>query len=421
MASLVGSLAARAGAEPPPGSPAPSTAPPAAAPSTASTTAGTPAWTDPAPTPTFASDPIGTLVEEGNLTLKMYGDVGASIRDHTDQYINFNSANSSVYEPNVWHTFYAPRLDMFGSADVGKLSFLTEVMFEAANNNYTSDVERLQLAYLFKNWLRATVGRKHLAFGYYNDTYHHGNLFELTAARPFSVQFEDSFGLLLSHNVGVSLDGTLDAGDAGSFRYDLEAGNGRGADITAVDMQYAEKNDVMVNARLRWMPVDGLIFGVNGMRDVVPTLASQTPGAPARPETEELVAGAHVVYMEHDFHVDIEGFLMHHNPAGLSCSSISGGFAELGYTLGPFTPYVRGEYVRFPSGGDLVYQYTASSPEGQIVNGASMYAGTTDFTDLRVGVRWMPLPQVALKLEVERIGKDSRDQEAATVKVAFGF
>ncbi len=338
------------------------------------------------PAPTF--EPAPAPSSEVSLSMKIYGDTGYLIRNNTDQL----PSGPNVYSPGAWNSFSSPHLDLFSTADWDKLSFLSEIMFEADNNEIAVDVERLQIAYLFSNWLRLKAGRSHTAFGYYNDTYHHGNIFELTTARPYSVQFEDGGGLIVAHNVGIGLDGTFDA--------------------------EAEK---LVNVRLRWLlPVDGLIVGLNGMRDVVPGLAAPSATQPGRANAEELVGGAHIVYNEHHAHIDIEGFVIRHNTDGQSSTNIVGGFAELGYTIGAFTPYFRPEYVRFPSQGDPVYQYGEDSAQGQL-SGPSAFDGIRDFTDLRVGVKWLPLPQLALKLEGERLGHNSQNQEIATVKAAFGF
>jgi hypothetical protein len=409
--SAAGAPVAPAGTPLPP-IPVPGAAPsPQAAPAAASPPLGAP--------PFFGSDPVGAVAAASDLAIKMYGDTGFAIRNNANQPWPTSTSNPDVYAPGVWNSFFAPRLDIFCSADVGNLSFLTEVMFEASQNNFTEDLERMQLNYLFFNWLRLTVGRSHTAWGYYNDSYHHGNIFELTTSRPFGVNFEDSFGLIQSHNVGVGLDGTIDAGGAGAFRYDVEVGNSRPADITGVAMQYAEVTPKNVNVRLRWMPLDGLILGVNGMRGIIPALGGGA--GPLRPQTEELVAGAHVVYTEHHMLVDIEGFAMRHNPDGLSSTSIYGGFAELGYAIGAFTPYLRPEYLAFPSQGDIVYQYGPSDAQGLLNGYPSIYYGVKDFVDLRVGVKWLPVPQLAVKLEGQRLSRDSQQQEIATVKVAFGF
>ena len=412
---------ASSAAAPPPTTPPPAPSP--GAPSPPSAAGPAPAFGAPGPDafgpPAFSADPIGAAASAADLTLKMYGDTGFAIRNNANQPWPVQTANANVYAPGVYNSFYAPRIDLFGSADVNKVTFLTEVMFEAANNGITVDVERAQLSYLVANWLRLRVGRSHLAWGYYNDSYHHGNLFELTTSRPYSVNFEDSFGIVLAHNVGVGADGTFDFGDAGALRYDVEVGNGRAPDVTSVALQFATKNEKAVNLRLRYMPIDGLIVGINGMRDVVPSLAGAN-GA-FRPDTEELVGGAHVVYTENHVLLDVEAFAMRHNPYGGPSTNIYGGFAEGGYTIGAFTPYARGEYMRFPASGDVVYQYSSDSAQGQLTGESSIYFGIRDFFDLRIGVKWLPIPQVALKLEGERLARDGQDQEIATAKVAYGF
>ncbi len=374
------------------------------------------------PPPSFGSDPfgaVGAAVAGADIALKLYGDTGMAVRDNAHQPWQTFTSNANVYSPGVNVAFFAPRLDLFGSASVDKLSFLTEIMFEGINNSIGVDVERVQVSWQFAEWLRLTAGRKHLAWGYYNDTYHHGNIFELTTSRPYSVDFEDSLGIVMSHLIGVAADGTFKLGKEAYLRYDLEAGNPRSADITAVSVQYAESAAPTVNARLRLMPADGLILGVNGMRDLIPALASSA--APTRPETEELVAGAHVVYTEHHVLLDAEGFFMKHNPDGLPSTTLGGGFLELGYTLGAFTPYVRPEFLRFPSTNDVIFQYLSGSAEGQIVGANAVYANMQNFFDLRVGVKWLVIPQLALKLELDRLGRDAQHMEYATVKVDFGF
>ncbi len=411
---------------PAPAPPPPAPLPPSLAPAPAASAAPAPAPTPepaapatPAPPPTFASDPFGA-VAAADLTLKLYGDTGMAVRDNANQPWQTYTSNANVYSPGVNVAFFAPRLDLFGSANIDKLSFLTEIMFEGISNSIGVDVERVQVSWLFGDWLRLTAGRKHLAWGYYNDTYHHGNIFELTTSRPYSVDFEDSLGIVMSHLIGVSADGTFNVGK-GQVRYDIEAGNPRSADITAVSVQYAESTAPTVNARLRWMPLDGLILGVNGMRDLIPSLASSAMGGPTRPVTEELVAGAHAVYTEHHFLIDTEAFAMRHNPDGGTSTNIEGVFSEIGYTIGAFTPYVRPEYMRFPASRDIIFQYLAGEAEGQIVGANSVYAGVQNFFDLRVGVKWLVIPQLALKLEVDRLGRDGQHMEYATAKAAFGF
>jgi hypothetical protein len=422
-------------ADPPDGGPEPASAQPQAT-STAAPAAPAPnAATSPAPPPAPPPPPpaafwgapssggfFGALARDTDLVLKMYGDTGFSVRDNTSQPWPTATSNANVYAPGVWDAFFAPRLDIFGAADVNRLNFLTEVMFEAEANSISIDLERVQIAYLFANWLRVRAGRSHLAWGYYNDTYHHGNIFELTTSRPYGVNFEDSFGIIMAHIVGVGIDGTLDLGPGGAFRYDADVGNGRAADITSVAMQYAEVSSPTTNLRLRWLPpMDGLIVGVNAMHDVIPGLAASAPGIAARPQTDELVLGAHVVYTAHHLLVDAEGFAMHHTPTNAPSSDIYEGFCEVGYSFGPFTPYARVEYLRFPAAGDLVFQYTTNDAQGALVGFSSIYTGFQDVLDARIGVKWLVMQQLALKLEGDRLDRGNQYQDVATVKAAFGF
>ncbi len=250
------------------------------APQVPSSSAAAPAAVASAPAPvdtpaTFgAPDSFPPPPDQSVLGLKMYGDTLFQVRNHA----------------SVHNTFAAPHLDLFGTADVDRLSFLTEVFFEADDNQIATDLERLQVSYLFSNWLRLRMGRTHTAFGYYNDTYHHGNLFELTTARPYAVEFEDGGGLFVAHLVGIGADGVFDLSSAGQLHYDLEVGNGRLADTTMVAIEEAGKDAKLINLRLRWLPIDGLIIGGNILHDQIPGLAP-VAGAVGRPRsTSSLLA-----------------------------------------------------------------------------------------------------------------------------------
>jgi hypothetical protein len=345
---------------------------------------------EPAAAPVFA-DFGGASVDDSALSIKAYGDTELSVRN----------------KQPVHATFAAAHLDLFMTADVGRLSFLSEVFFEPEDNEMHMDLERLQINYLFDNWLRLRAGRMHTAFGYYNDTYHHGNLFELGVGRPFSVRFEDEGGLFTAHLVGVGADGTFAVGDGGSLRYDVEVGNGRYSDVSVVALEQAAKDDKLVNVRLRYSPFDGFIFGINGQHDTVPAFDSM---AGLRPKASELTLGAHVVYMNDPVHLLIEGYMVNHDTKAAKSTTTAGGFVELGYKLGDFKPYGRAELIHFPRAGDVIYQAPDAS-----------YAGTRNLVDLRVGLRYQPLVQLAFRVELERVARDGNHQESATFKAAFGF
>ena len=379
-------------AEEPPAAPAGQGAPPSpeATPERGAVAAPAAADAPPEPAPefggaTFFDSPAGGHSQ--GASLKLYGDT--ELQAHHDDRWRANFATS--------------HFELFTSADVGRLSFLSELMFEGQGHEIAVDLDRTQLTYLFANWLRVRAGRMHNAFGYYGDTYNHGNVYELTTSRPASI---DEGGLLVPHVIGVAVDGTFDAGDIGSFSYDVQVADGRSLTPPPSTSPYVPDYK-LVNVRLRWLEPSGFIIGINALRDAAP---SSDLADPPQTHVLELCAGAHLDYLEHSYHVLVEAFAIRHESPRLATTTTYGGFAELGYQLGAFTPYVRPEWIRFPKTGDVLYQ-AAGSP----------YAGLRDHLDFRFGLRWQPLVELALKVEGQRLSQDGAHQELATVKAAFGF
>lgn len=335
------------------------------------------------------------------MDLKFYGDTSFGVRNHSD----------------VSNGFTASRLDLFPTASLDRVSFLAELMAEAGEDNEIAiDLERVQVAYLFSNWLRVRAGRMHTAFGFYNDAYHHGRFFEMTTGRPQLVDFEDEGGLLVAHLVGVALDGQVALGGAGDLHYDLETGNGRGRVVGEVAVFQARKSGKMVNLRLRFLPnaLEGLMIGGNIAIDQIPraadpTLTDPTPaGIPH--DMREIVAGAHVVYQQHHVHLIAEGAAILHDEEVTSASYRHlGGFVEGGYSIGDFTPYARYEHIKFDSVLDPFYQ-------------TGPLAGLSSYRAGRIGVKWVATENIALKLEGETTATSVGPSiQAAMVQCAFGF
>ncbi|HEY4011990.1 MAG TPA: hypothetical protein VGM06_01520 [Polyangiaceae bacterium] len=391
----------------------PSTTPDAGAP--AATAAGTTSNAF-----ALALDTVSAVAADANVVIKVYGDADAIL------------ANGSKVSPSVV-SFGARRFELFPTAEAGRVSFLAEFLAEVPSakgpggtlstaQDFGFDVERLELTYLFNNYLRVRLGRSHLAMGYYNDSFHHGKIFELTTGRPYIVNFEDTNGLIMAHVVGMGADGTFETSTFGSFRYDFNIGNSHPQDVTGVSAGLSEAKVLTENLRLRWMPFDDFIFGINGMHSSIPACPANVlgetggpalcpaVGAPDRPQTDELIGGVHVVYLGYDVHFITEAYVISHTPQGGGHQLTYGGFSELGYAINTVTPYFRGEYIRFPDSGDTVYQ----APD-------SLYANTLNFSDLRVGVRWQPIPQIAAKLEGQRYYVGGTDHELAMLQIAFGF
>lgn len=126
--------------------------------------------------------------------------------------------------------FRAAKLDLFATTTRGRWTLLAETLFEAGDDNsYGVDVERIQISYVYREWLRVYIGRFHTALGYYNDAFHHGAFFMVAIGRPGMVEFEDEGGLIPAHSVGVHADGRFAVGDS-HLHYDVDVTNGRAAD-----------------------------------------------------------------------------------------------------------------------------------------------------------------------------------------------
>jgi hypothetical protein len=372
--------------------------------------------------------PLRRASADGDVDVRFYGDTGYSVYSSTSA----SKVASPDLFPSVSNSFAASHFEIFPTASYDRLSFLAEVMFEsdAESNNFSIDVERIQVMYLFSDALRLKAGRVHTAFGYYNDAYHHARLFDLTTGRPYLTNFEDSGGIIPAHIVGVGADGKLPLRAAGDFTYNLDVGNARSPDITEVPVAMSAQGEKAVNLRLRFLPrfVEGLIVGVNGMYDDVPAGTPAvvtggvvtTPGVGSPDHLEELDLGAHVVYVEGRSHFIVEGaYILHHDfQTGVDYTNY-GGFAEAGYSFGDFTPYARYELFQFDRAGDPLFQ----SPTFLLgCSGCTLPLATGRLEDWRAGVKWLPDEHIALKLEGRGLKTDlGAAQYSGTLQCAFGF
>lgn len=219
-----------------------------------------------------------------------------------------------------------------------------------------------------------------------------------------SVASHNGDSLLPTLGVGVRADGRLSLGVAGFFHYDFEVMNGRGVvpdEATNVIDHNAGKS---INVRLRYEPafLDGLILGGNIYFDNIPA----SVGRPIA--MREQIFGVHVAYVESCWHLILEAVAIRHLGDDGSRYRTQAGLGQFGHSLGDFTPYVRLELVRFPSGGDPFFVLGGSASRGS-------------FTAVSVGVKWAVSSALALKLELEDNHATADDIKSATTQAAFGF
>lgn len=337
------------------------------------------------------------LAAHAQLGINIYGDIGYEVDHTTNPVLNTNS-------------FSAPRLELFLQEQQGRLAFLAETMFEVgATNEFGIDMERIEVAYLFSDYLRLRFGRFHTAIGYYNDAYHHGRYFQTTVDRPEMVRFEDEGGLIPAHSVGLHADGRFALGTLGTLRYDADVANGRGSSPDEVT-NLADANQAKAyNLRLRIEPafLDGLIVGGNVYLDRINALVAAPPGVE---RIDELMLGAHVVYLERNIHFIAEYLHVSHKVSATGYSGTTqAGFVEIGYAIDRLTPYARFQRVSVPDVLDAFYAQNVLATQG------SLYATVA-------GIRFGVSDYLALKLEGGYINRDSgSNTTTGAVQCAYAF
>jgi hypothetical protein len=295
---------------------------------------------------------------QADISISLYGDINGAIQ-------------TTGTREGTTDGFSAAKLELFTTASAGNWSFLAETLFEAGEDNeFGVDVERIQVNYLYRDWLRVAIGRFHTAIGYYNDGFHHGAFFMPATARPQVVQFEDDGGLIPAHSVGAHIDGRFALGDS-HLRYDLDLGNGRAANRETVQNDHDTNRPKSFNVRLRFEPsaLEGLIIGGNLYFDGIP---ARDPGTlPPLGPLREWLAGFHAVYIEHDLHLVAEAYAIDHSELDTGTSHWTyAAFVEAGRTFDKVMPFVRYEWTRFPDEGDPYYERTANDGYQAVTVGA---------------------------------------------------
>ncbi|HEC13307.1 MAG TPA: hypothetical protein ENI80_08700 [Acidiferrobacteraceae bacterium] len=112
-------------------------------------------------------------------------------------------------------------LSLFYTADYGQLRLLAE----AAANEESLEVERLQFGWLIRPETTLWLGRFHSPLGYWQNQYHHGDYLQTSISRPGIAAFDHKGGPLPTHLIGLLLEGQQALGEAG-LRYSVAIGSG---------------------------------------------------------------------------------------------------------------------------------------------------------------------------------------------------
>lgn len=143
-----------------------------------------------------------------------------------------------------------PQLDIFYSADRGRLRFLGEVI---TSTEEPIDVERLQIGWLASSDTTLWLGRHHIPLGYWNTQFHHGTYLQNAITRPAITEFEDDSGILPTHSTGLLVEGDVAANSALSYVFSLGLGPLLDYDegLEPVDLLHFSTSDHKLAATLR--------------------------------------------------------------------------------------------------------------------------------------------------------------------------
>jgi hypothetical protein len=242
---------------------------------------------------------------------------------------------------------------------------------------FNPELERLLIRFTHSDRLRFSLGRYHTPINYWNTAFHHGSWLQTTISRPEMVAFGTSF--LPVHFVGALVEGAFPANGA-NISYQAGIGNGRGNVLSRA----GDAGDN--NARPAWLVTAwsrpgrfyGLQFGGSFYVDRV--------SVPTRPEFDEQIAAAHVVWDRENPEVIAEFTQIRHEQVGGAAATTSHAFyVQTAYRLPDparlWKPYVRYEHIDIPS-------------DDQVFAGLPLLDGVT------AGVRYDVSTYAALKGEM---------------------
>ena len=283
------------------------------------------------------------------------------------------------------HSFAVGQFDFFLNSALGKKAkFLAEAVFEFDSTNTTEvKLERLLVKYDIHRLFEVTAGRVHTALGFYNQQYHHGSWLETAIDRPLTYSFEND-SILPIHLTGLEISGLDSIGQLGHFGFIIGVGNGRGT---------SPKNILTVNDSNNFKALNGLIFfrpsflyglqlGFGGYWDKIEKAKNLTE------DLREVIAGVHLIYDAHHLQFMAEGFRIHHHgkTSGEDLQTY-GYYAQLGYEIEQWTPYIKYDQIDFPKKDDRFWANTHFHQQDLYRLTGGLRFDITDFNALKFEYR----------------------------------
>jgi hypothetical protein len=344
------------------------------------------------------SQSVSRIDTDTGVPLHGFLDVGARFYSRTDP----NGSNNA-------NGFTEKAIDFYLTPSLGpRIRALMEIAIETGEYSQSVgiDMERLQVGYVANDALTVWIGRFHTPYGYWNTAFHHGPQIQTSIQRPKFLAFEDTYGFMPAHTVGLWASGKQPWG-GGHVTYDLTVGNspriltsGGQAGTGQVDMNLLGSNNhnmsTLANVGFEFGgPLDGLKLGVDAMR-----WRTTDDAAPIPDTTEVRFAGAYGVYTENDWEVLNEYYRFHDTNVSSDGSTHGSwaAYAQVGHAFGKFTPYVR-------------WESALTDPSDNYFGNLAAPIGASYRRDTG-GLRYDLTSSTALKLEINRTNFLDRDLDS---------
>ena len=275
-----------------------------------------------------------------HITFRGFGEVNYQVLDQRQPEIG-----GGGFVPGSAGNFYTGDFDLLLTAPISsRLNVLSEINFQETDaQHFEVDVERLQLNYDYKDWLRVSAGRYQTAIGYYNTVFMSGAWPQTMANRPLIMAFPDQGGVMPVQAIGVSLKGAIPSGKFG-LNYLFEYGSSdtmrTRLDGTGSIDDENNGNQVNVGVFLRpdWVP--GLEVGGSFYHDDI----SDDRNLSIR--YGQTILNAHIVYVARGLEFLNEGVLIRHaQTGGVNVFNMPGAYTQISKQLGHVRPFCRFQYL----------------------------------------------------------------------------
>jgi hypothetical protein len=294
---------------------------------------------------------------------------------------------SSGEDPIKLRGFNGGTLDLYLTPQFGeRVKTLIELAVEYGQGGAVGmDIERMQIGYTLTEATTLWAGRFHTPFGLWNTSFHHGANLQTTIYRPRFLDFEDKGGVIPAHTVGLWASGKT-ALSGGKLTFDAFLGNGSTIRGRILDFNgYTDDtSNKSLGFNLGYSPrgtFSGLTVGVHGLGSRVN--AVDTTNA-VTSQTELRMLGGYAAYDADDWEILSEYYSFRNGGYnGGPGHNSSAWFAQVGRTLGQWTPYVRYENASL----DAQDRYFTSQEYGRAYKRAS------------AGLRYALDPRSSLKVE----------------------